>query len=426
MVHEHVSSLSEDTLFEKGKLLHAKLLKVIGLFSLIYTGFNITLGLWEHTIVTTSIVIGTLFAWFLLKRNLYIHSKVWNLIQINVGVFLLAFFDGRDTFLFVFYFPLVVGSLIVFQGKYRRMGLFTAILSFIAIVSVVFIDSNVFPLQENWMETLIVDRLLNVVGVFLILILEIVFLIRVNEEAQSALIKRTEELDILNSELRNTLHSRERMLSILAHDIRTPLINVNTVLKEYTDYRLSEADRINLVSTITKQSEASLRMLEDVLNWSRSQKESLKFNPQKVSFAEIESMILDIKGIFGLNDEVDIRFADLDEQYVWVDKNMIESVFRNLISNAVKFSGREKRISISAEVIHTVCLFSVRDNGEGLSAEDIQLLKLGVSFSRSKVHTGSGLGNQLVLDFLRHHETELEIHSELGKGSTFSFRLSLA
>ena len=418
-------SIAEDALLEKGRILHSRLLKVIAILSIIYTILNVSLGLWFHAVVTSSITIGTAFAWILLKKNLYLLSKIWNFVQINLGVLLLAMMDRRDVFLFVFYFPLVVGSLIVFQGKSRRVGTILAVVSFIALVLIVCMDSNFDLWSDLSSESWIIDRLLNVMGAFFILVLEIVFLIRLNENVQSLLIKQTDDLARLNRELKNTLHTREKMLSILAHDIRTPLIHVNTVLKDYTNIDLSEAERLELASTITKQSDASIRMLEDVLNWSKAQVEALRFNPEFISLAEVEQMIRDIQSIYGLGDDLKIDFSRAAGCAVYGDKNMLESVFRNLLSNAIKFSNEDRKIHVEAVLINGCCRFSIRDNGIGLKKADIERLKSGESFSTSSALTGSGLGNQLVLDFLKEHQSELEIYSEGGEGSEFAFKLKI-
>ncbi|MFM2201901.1 MAG: hypothetical protein RL040_1101, partial [Bacteroidota bacterium] len=107
------------------------------------------------------------------------------------------------------------------------------------------------------------------------------------------------------------------------------------------------------------------------------------------------------------------------------DRDMIEAIFRNLISNAIKFTGSGGKVDIAASENSNGWLFRVSDNGKGISRKDIERIISGISFTTAGTDNekGHGLGMQLVQDFLHKHNSRLEIESELNRGTTFSFQL---
>ena len=110
------------------------------------------------------------------------------------------------------------------------------------------------------------------------------------------------------------------------------------------------------------------------------------------------------------------------------DRDMIEAIFRNLISNAIKFTGPAGSIIISARDGGKNWIFSVSDNGKGLTSDEIEKIAEGISFTTSGTERekGHGLGMQLVQDFIRKHNSSLTIESVLNEGSTFLFHLPKA
>lgn len=418
----------QEILLEKGKLLHAKLLKMIAVFSTVYTIINVAMEMWSHAIVTFSIVVGSGVAWLLLKANHYYYSKVWNFFQINAAVFFIALLNGRDTYLYVFYFPLAVGTLIVFQANHRKTGWTFVVLSFIALMLIVLMDGGIIEPKSASGDGHFIERFVNVVGVFIILITEIVFLVKTNEEIQSKLLLRSDELNEANDRLRSSLYTRERMMSILAHDIRSPLNNFNAYLEQLESNDLDEVTKSKVVRLLAQQSNATSKMLDDILRWSKSQQDIIYFNPEEIELKKIEAMVEEIRDIYdiGKGEMTVVMDAPQDQKYIFnVDRNMMEAIFRNLISNALKFSDEDRKIFVSAEIKEMKCEFSVQDNGQGIPEENLKKLREGVSFTTSASGSGVGLGNQIVMDFLKKHDTKLEVTSQEGRGSRFYFKLPI-
>lgn len=418
----------EEILFEKGKTLHAKLLKMIAFFTITYTIINIIMEMWDHAIVTVSIAVGSGIAWILLKKGHYYYSKVWNFIQINAGVFFIALLNGRDTYLFVFYFPLAVGTIIVFQAAHKKTGWAFVALSFIAMVLIVLMDGGIIEPKSAAAEGHFFERFVNVLGVFFILITEIFFLVKVNEEVQVNLLIRSNELNEANERLRSSLYTRERMMSILAHDIRSPLNNFNAYVEQLESNELDEETKQKLIHLLAQQSNGTSRMLDDILRWSKSQQDFIFFNPESIELKKIEAMVEEIRDIYDIaQGELSILMKAPSHRlyYFNADRNMLEAIFRNLISNALKFSDDDRKIIVSAEVKEGRCEFSVQDNGQGIPPENLKKIRDGISFTTSASGTGVGLGNQIVMDFLKKHNTKLEVSSQEGRGSRFYFTLPI-
>jgi signal transduction histidine kinase len=108
------------------------------------------------------------------------------------------------------------------------------------------------------------------------------------------------------------------------------------------------------------------------------------------------------------------------------DRDMIEAIFRNLISNAIKFTPPGGNVTIAAQDHGKTWIFSISDNGKGMTSEEIERITGGISFTTSGTNRekGHGLGMQLVQDFIRKHNSSLKIDSMLEQGTTFSFELT--
>lgn len=125
------------------------------------------------------------------------------------------------------------------------------------------------------------------------------------------------------------------------------------------------------------------------------------------------------------NINFDLQFDYNENDSIHCDKNMIETAFRNLLSNAVKFSENGSQIIIRSSVIENKRMFEVQDFGKGMTEVQLQKLNDGITFTSygTNREKGNGFGLQLVQEFLRRHNSHLEIESTINEGSTFRFSL---
>jgi signal transduction histidine kinase len=422
---------SEEILSIKARKLHVQLLYAIALMAVVYSGLNYYYEMYEHCKVTLSVLPGVAFAWWLNHKNYFYWSKVWNFIVINSAIFLLAKYSQKETYLFVFYLPIIVGSLIVFQGKERYTGYLFTLISCVAIALIVFWDSNVLLYKNNEVTNPTAGRIMNVFGVVASLILEVIFILRTNKEVQENLIKQQEVLDLNAERLKGSLYARNRMIAILAHDVRSPLNIIEGYLDQLKDGSIDESTRQQITELLHSRAKSTNKLLVDMVKWAQSQGETIQWTPEKITLKELREMIeviceSSVQGV--CREEFTIGIESTDDKWFEADRNMLDAIFRNLINNAIKFTGSDRKIIIEVSVQGEIGCFAVQDNGSGISADNLEKLRKGVSFSTSESLnvTGMGLGNTIVVDFLRQHQSQLYIQSEQGQGSRFYFYLPVS
>ncbi len=246
---------------------------------------------------------------------------------------------------------------------------------------------------------------------------------------QRQLIKEKHDLNKANFELNEANASKDRFFSILAHDLKNPfniILGFSELLKD--NIRIYSIDDIEeQVNHIYKSSKYTYGLFEELLLWSKSQSGRIKFQPEKIAFSEAYDEVkkallpqLQNKNIF--------LTAEIDEKArLYADKNMLKTILRNIISNAIKYSFENTEINLKIEKNdNSRALISVTDNGIGISkANQDKLFKLSetVSSEGTAKEKGSGLGLLLCKDFVEKHDCKIWVESELGKGSTFKFTM---
>ncbi len=240
-----------------------------------------------------------------------------------------------------------------------------------------------------------------------------------------------EKVNVANRELEQSIQlnaDKDLFISILAHDLRNPF----GVLLGYTELllrnfnQLKENEVKNMVHEINQTTHSTYNLLEDILKWSRLRMERIPFEPKQVSFTDICIDIVSSLSPVAEIKNITIGCNIADEIYVIADVDMLKAVFRNLVSNAIKFTRNKGKIMISAEQRNSGVLFSVSDNGIGIEPES--LVKL---FDISQFYTttgtanekGTGLGLLLCKDFVEKHGGKIWVESEHGKGSVFYFEI---
>ncbi|HAQ20909.1 MAG TPA: hypothetical protein DCR40_17005 [Prolixibacteraceae bacterium] len=251
------------------------------------------------------------------------------------------------------------------------------------------------------------------------------------EEQSVELLAQKESLIKVNSELHELNATKDQFFSIIAHDIKNPF---NAVLgftdlleenfKEWDDERKLEI--INLINTSAKN---LYELLDNLLQWSRSQSGVIEFKPQKILLEDAFNNVINLfkETADTKNIELGFLFSET-ELVVYADKNMLDAIMRNLISNALKFTNTGGKVLITAETIDEFAIVKVTDNGVGLSPEiQEQLFKIEKHTSTygTNNESGTGLGLILVKEFVTKQGGEIGVESFKGKGSTFHFTLPL-
>ncbi len=245
------------------------------------------------------------------------------------------------------------------------------------------------------------------------------------KRAEQELKKSTENLIKLNE-------TKDRFISIISHDLRTPfssILGFTDLL--INDDELTDEERKQYVRYIQESSKSMLSLVNSLLDWTRLQTGRIKFEPEKT---DVHKIIIDsVNALTGtaMQKGIDIETALSPNLYLFVDKSLITQVFNNLISNAIKFTNRGGKIVISSSLTtgSRFIQFNIKDTGVGIKEEDLpKLFNVDSKFTSEGTagEKGSGLGLSLVKEIIEKHGGSISVESKIGVGSTFIFTLPIA
>lgn len=243
--------------------------------------------------------------------------------------------------------------------------------------------------------------------------------------------KRTEQLlKEKERQLVDIISTKDKLFSIIAHDLRNPfnaILGFSELLIENTnDIEVAESKKyLGVINSLAKN---TLILLNNLLSWAKVQTGTIIYQPEQTSLSAIISDVLIIKQSIAAIKNIAINYTQTTDIDVYADVNMLETILRNLISNAIKYTHTNGEITISAVKNQNDIQISVADNGVGMS-EDTRNKLFGLETNDTTTGTanekGSGLGLVLCKEFVEKHGGEIWVESELGKGSTFTFSLPL-
>jgi PAS domain S-box-containing protein len=244
------------------------------------------------------------------------------------------------------------------------------------------------------------------------------------EDLNRAKLKLTESEAVLQKVNANN----DKLFSIIAHDLRSPFNGIigfsNVLIDEVADLKPEEIKEYSQI--INESAKNTLTLLDNLLVWARTQAGLVGFNRERL---ELTSILGEITNVLKLNaaiKNISLNYLSIDGIMVFADRNMLETIFRNLISNAIKFTNPGGRIDIYAAQNPDHVEVSIADNGVGMNEETCKKLFLVNSNMTSKGtvgEKGSGLGLLLCKEFVDKHNGRIWAESQEGLGSTFHFTL---
>ena len=254
-------------------------------------------------------------------------------------------------------------------------------------------------------------------------------LVRVNHQislvaAKRLILEKTEEL-------RRTIVGRDKLYSVIAHDLRSPLASIKMVLNMLVLTLSKESlgsEMYQILEMANHSTEDVFSLLDNLLKWTKSQVGKLNVVYMDFDINEVINGVIEIFSLVSASKNIKLVHTSNSPVMVHGDIDMLKTILRNLLSNALKFSYENSQILIDTSISDGMAVISVKDSGKGMSKEDQgRLLKTETHFSSYGTNNeeGSGLGLLLCQDFANKNGGRLWFDSEEGKGSTFYFSVPL-
>ena len=267
--------------------------------------------------------------------------------------------------------------------------------------------------------------------------------------------KMQKELKESEQQLRKLNDTKDKFFSIISHDLRGPfstMLGFSKLLDEkYEKYDTEQKKKF--ISILNNDIKNTYKLLENLLQWSRSQRNNIDFKPERQNLYLLLSDIVLLLNNMAEKKSITIINSIDEDKFIFADKDMLETILRNLISNAIKFTKKGGIIEIgcvttrrSVEARHALPLHQetdseylvdepvesielyVKDNGLGIDKEkqkNLFTISKNISTNGTENESGTGLGLLLCKEFVEKHEGKIWVESEEGKGSTFYFTIPI-
>jgi signal transduction histidine kinase/DNA-binding response OmpR family regulator len=274
---------------------------------------------------------------------------------------------------------------------------------------------------------------------------------KLNKELEQKVQERTCDLETLNGQLHQELTDRimaeealkkseiqlkdlnttkDKFFNIVAHDLKNPFTSLlgSSELLFQNIHQMDNVKIKKLALILNDSAKSGYAILQNLLDWSRSQTGLLKINPERINIKNlIDDNILNLE-LFSANKEIKIHSEVEEDIFLFADKNMVNTILRNLLSNALKFSYRCGKVIVRAGVDRNQVIISIKDCGVGIPKENIdKIFRIDTKYSMpgTENEQGTGLGLKLSKEFVEKQGGKIWVESTENKGSEFKFSFSV-
>jgi signal transduction histidine kinase len=242
--------------------------------------------------------------------------------------------------------------------------------------------------------------------------------------------RKGEDIERRNKELKEALNFKNRIFSIIAHDLKSPVASLvqNSVL---LDYNLTQEENRKLINSFRELSRSALNLIDNLLYWGRSQGAQLHYDPQIIDVREVVEGAFSLLGEMAGQKSVSLEYHANGNISVYADRELLDIICRNILSNAIKFTGKGGHVSIYSDTTANTdrIILRIRDNGKGIPEERLKEILYGrelISTAGTERERGTGLGLKLCQELVIVNKGELRIESRVGQGTTVSVSLPAA
>jgi signal transduction histidine kinase len=234
------------------------------------------------------------------------------------------------------------------------------------------------------------------------------------EEQNERIVKQNHELERLNAE-------KNKLMSIVAHDLRSPLGSIQNFLELLTQHQLDEHQKQDIENDLLNSTKNTLAMLGKLLDWSKSQLYGVSARLELVNLSKLLEPTLSLEKDIAARKGIVLDYLIDPDTIVFADSDMMQIVVRNITGNAIKFTENHGTILIRSQVVAGECIIDIKDDGIGMSAEKSEsIFSLNVeSTFGTKNEKGVGLGLLLCMEFIRAQNGRIWFESKPGEGTRF-------
>ncbi|MDT0620931.1 hybrid sensor histidine kinase/response regulator [Croceitalea vernalis] len=245
------------------------------------------------------------------------------------------------------------------------------------------------------------------------------------------LVRAKNQIEKQAENLRQSNILKDRMFSIIGHDLRSPLsaakLKMDFIMRGIID---PKADNFidGTVYELLKTMDEALNLLQNLLGWAKSESDQIQIIPEKLDVLDLVEQTFRLLKLGSEHKKIELINNVTKDSWVFADMNTVKTVLRNLLSNAIKFTPIEGTIKVNGLFNNSHLTIEIEDNGQGIPPEDInKILNPNEHFSKlgTEKEPGTGLGLILCQNFIEKNGGSLNIRSEVGKGSVFYFNLPL-
>lgn len=407
---------TDNILVSKGDRVHTTLLAIVGFFGFIYTIISLIQEYHYQALLSFSCGVFAFISWQIHRKGYMLVSKLVNFVQLIAFIALMFYFPSsrhgvhiNDSVL-AFYVPVLIGTLIAFQGKQKIYGLVLALIVLIVLTLLILTDIHYpeHPVIENYTGANY-DMLFNILGAAVATFAEVAYILALNDRLNNSLIKTNHELD--------------NFIYIVSHDLRSPLLSTKGLI-DLANMKIDEREQVQKYLGLAGKSIHNLdHIIHEILAYSRNARTEIK--EEEFELTEVVKEIFD-----GLRFSAGQDFSFLNEYSgdtkIRCDKTRLSTVLRNVISNSVKYKKKDishPYVLLQFENTNNGCAFIITDNGEGIPAES-QNRVFDMFYRGTSSANGTGLGLYICKEMLEKMNARFAIKSKPGEGTTFTIQLS--
>jgi len=238
---------------------------------------------------------------------------------------------------------------------------------------------------------------------------------------------QTQTLMHSNLKLDELNNVKTRLLSILSHDLRSPILNIKSAINLLRNQGITKEEFQNKLSLLQSTVSNAGSLLDNLLTWSSTHFYSGKITRKKVLLKTLTDNVIEVMSSMATQKEIDL-YNEIDEHLlISVEPSLLETVLRNLLSNAIKFT-EKGCVKISAEKCKSTIMVKVQDTGVGMPEAVLSNLfswERKVSLRGTKNERGAGIGLLISKEFIEMHQGNISVESEIGKGTAFYFTIGV-